>query len=163
MTLRVGLNRKLGQPEFGSLGASCDVELELDGTLLFHDPDALQIKIRAAYEACERAISEELARQTRHETTPSAQRSGSSNGHGEARGNGHANGAPRNGSAKNGGGPRQATTSQIRALHAIANRQGLTLTDVLQDRFRLYKAEDLSVAQASQLIDELKGSPVGTG
>jgi len=70
------------------------------------------------------------------------------------------NGAGQNGSS---GSQRKATTSQIRALHAIANRQGLKLTDILRDRFRVYKAEDLSVGQASQMIDELKGTPAGTG
>lgn len=35
MTVKVGLSKKVGQPDYGSLGASCDIELELDGGLLF--------------------------------------------------------------------------------------------------------------------------------
>ncbi len=160
MTVKVGLTRKLGQPEFGSLGASCDIQLELDGALLFADPDALQEKIRSAYAACEIAITVELARQTPQETPPPA--NGSANGHSPAHGQSRMNGAGQNGSSDSGGSQRKATTSQIRALHAIANRQGLKLTDVLRDRFRVYKAEDLSVGQASQMIDELKGTPAGS-
>ena len=159
MTVKVGLTRKLGQPEFGSLGASCDVQLELEGSLLFADPDALQDKIRSAYAACDRAITAELSRQTSQETPYPA--NGTTNGHGPVNGNGRTNGASQNGSSGSNGHQRKATTSQLRALHAIANRQGLKLADVLRDRFRVYKAEDLSVGEASQMIDELKGTPTG--
>jgi hypothetical protein len=33
MKLNVGLCRKVGQPDYGSLGASCNVEVELSGSL----------------------------------------------------------------------------------------------------------------------------------
>lgn len=152
MTVNVGLTRKLGQPNFSSLGASCDVQLELDGMLLFANPDGLQEKIRAAYAACDRAITAELARQIGDDSPSSRDISGDRH-------------VPANGYRLNNGGVdswRNATTSQIRALHAIARRRGLNLTDILQDRFHAYSVERLSVIQASQLIDELNGTLAST-
>ena len=159
MTLKVGLTRKLGQPDFGSLGASCDVQLELDGALLFANPDELQEKIRSAYAACERAVTAELSRQTHPEIAREA--NGPANGIRRHDRNGHLHRDSRPGSPDGPRTPRRATSSQIRALYAIANRQSLNLTEVLRDRFQLYKAEELSIAQASQLIDELKEAHSG--
>src|SRR5687767_219737 len=39
LTLNVGLTKKMGLPDYGSLGASCHVEVELDGSLLQCDLD----------------------------------------------------------------------------------------------------------------------------
>ena len=39
LKLNVGLSKKIGLPDFGSLGASCHVEVELDGALLRTDLD----------------------------------------------------------------------------------------------------------------------------
>ena len=175
MTVKVGLAKKVGQPDYGSLGASCDIELELDGGLLFHDLDGLQEKVRAAYTACRQAVNDELAVQTGASSQPSApQETGlppsNTNGYERnttsppARDNPAASGPPaangaRNGHASNGNGNRRAaTTAQVRALHAIATRQQFNLTDLLRERFHIYKAEELSLREASSLIDELKAT-----
>ena len=155
MTVKVGLTRKVGQPNYGSLGASCDVQLELDGTLLFADPHGLQDKIRTAYAECERAITAELDRQTSPEET-SPPHGSANNGDGHTNGHRLTNDTRQSGADRS---PRKATPGQIRALHAIANRQGLDLNDVLQDRLGLYSVEFLSVAEASQLIHELNETP----
>ena len=155
MTVKVGLTRKVGQPNYGSLGASCDVQLELDGTLLFADPQGLQDRIRSAYAECERAIAAELDRQTSSEETY-ARHGSANNGDGSTNGHRRMNDTGQSGADSS---PRKATPGQIRALHAIANQQGLDLTDVLQDRFGLYSVEFLSVAEASQLIHELNEPP----
>jgi len=152
MKLNVGVHRKLGQPDFGSVGARCDIELELDGTLLFANPDVLQDKIRTAYSACERAVAHELSHLT-HRSAPTGNNGQSQH---PAPANGHQN--PTHADSTRNGSPRPATSSQIRALHAIANRQGLHLTDLLKQRFHVYKAEKLSIVQVSDLIDELKGA-----
>jgi len=172
MTVKVGLAKKVGQPDFGSLGASCDIELELDGGLLFHDLDGLQEKVRAAYVACRQAVNDELASQTRA-TEPPSEKPAGTNGHRPTAANGHssqgsaestpANGKSRTNSQHNGGSTngkhRAATTSQVRALHAIATRQGFNLTNHMKKRFNIYRAEDLSVSEASRLIDELNEVP----
>ncbi len=63
MTVKVGLAKKVGQPDYGSLGASCEVALELDAGLLFSDLDGFHRKVQAAYTACRQAIQDELSGQ----------------------------------------------------------------------------------------------------
>ena len=173
MTVKVGLAKKVGQPDFGSLGASCDIELELDGSLLFHDLDGLQQKVRAAYTACRQAVNDELAGHS-GSASPALNSNGAertqSNTNGHERGadevsprgnpsrdstggaNGSQSGRPSNGTR------RAATSAQVRALHAIATRQNFNLTELLREKFHIYKAEELSLREASSLIDELKNS-----
>ena len=173
MTVKVGLAKRIGQPDFGSLGASCDIELELDGGLLFNDLDGLQQKVRAAYTACRQAVNDELAGQTG--SSPPASNSNAAdrtqsntNGHersdcdGSSRGNpsrdtDRATNGSQNGRQSNGN-RRAATSAQVRALHSIATRQNFNLTELLRERFLIYKAEELSLREASQLIDELNAT-----
>jgi len=61
LKLNVGTNRKVGQPDYGSAGASCNLEVELD-TALFHDLDGLQQVVQRAYAACNQAVNDELSR-----------------------------------------------------------------------------------------------------
>ena len=168
MTVKVGLAKKIGQPDFGSLGASCDIELELDGGLLFNDLEGLQQKIQTAYVACRQAVNDELAGRCRSEVPPLSETTAGSNGHTQTASNGNHHRIP----AENGSNPtngrsqapnskrRAATTSQVRALHAIATRQGFNLTERLREQFNLYRAEELSISEASRLIDDLN-APVG--
>lgn len=72
MPLKVsaGLSRKKGLPDYGSVGASCHVELEVDSSMLDHDLDGFHQKVRGAFIACSQAVSDELARHD-SATTPS--------------------------------------------------------------------------------------------
>src|ERR1700730_15777136 len=67
LKLSHAVSRKVGQPDYGSLGASCGVELELPESLLFDDLNAFQRRVRDAYVACDQAVHDELAR---HQTFP---------------------------------------------------------------------------------------------
>jgi hypothetical protein len=62
LTLNVGVVRKVGLPDYSSMGASCSLELELDAGLLDRDPDAFHARVRAVYAAANRAVQEELDR-----------------------------------------------------------------------------------------------------
>jgi len=64
LILNVGLAKELRQPDGGSVGASCDVRVELDAALWTGDPDAFHRRVRNAYAACRQAVNRELARQT---------------------------------------------------------------------------------------------------
>jgi len=139
MKLSVGLTRKVGQPRYGSLGASCAVELDvdLDGEALEGDPAEFRRRVRAAYAACDRAVREELGRQQAGPPGESSE------------GPDHRDDAPAP--------PRRpATAAQVRALGKLAMRAGLDLDSVVGERFGVDGPEDLSVAEASRLIDELQ-------
>ena len=175
MTVKVGLAKKVGQPDYGSLGASCEVALELDAGLLFSDLDGFHRKVQAAYTACRQAVQDELSSQPgsaspalnsngadRAQSNANGHERGANDGDGSPRGNpnrdstGGANGS-QSGRPSNGN-RRAATSAQVRALHAIATRQNFNLTELLREKFHIYKAEELSLREASSLIDELKNS-----
>jgi hypothetical protein len=62
LTLNVGVSRKMGLPDYGSIGASCNLQLELDAGLLEHDLDGFHARIRGACVAAHQAVHDELAR-----------------------------------------------------------------------------------------------------
>jgi hypothetical protein len=155
LTLNVGLSRKIGLADYGSLGASCHVTVELDGHLIQQDLEAFHRHVRQAYTACRQAVQEELSRQEAADTHPTG-----SNGHT----NGYAANGNGNGQARRrGDNPRPATASQVRAIEAIAKRQRLDLPLYLENRFRVHTASELSLAEASSLIDELKSGASSNG
>ena len=62
LKLNVGVSRKVGLPDYGSVGATCNVEVELDGSLLKGDLEAFHAQVRHAYGAAHQAVHDELAR-----------------------------------------------------------------------------------------------------
>ena len=66
--INVGLSKKIGLPEFGSLGASCNVEFEADHQLLQKDLDGFYQRVAEAFDSCRQAVQNELNRhqQTAH-------------------------------------------------------------------------------------------------
>jgi len=154
--LSVGLQKKVGLPNYGSLGASCSVEFEIDRGLLDHDPPGFQEKVRKAFAACQQSIQDQLASQQANPTPnghhgPGHPANGHSvHGYSLSHGNGHGHTGGQRGNA------RPATASQARALRAIAGRQRLDLFQLLGHRFQVDRPEELSIAEASSLIHELK-------
>ena len=67
MTLTVGWQRKIGQPDYGSLCASCNVAVELHGSMVFDDLDGFHRHVRQAFVACQQAVNDQLARQQQEE------------------------------------------------------------------------------------------------
>jgi len=63
MTLKisVGLSKKVGQPNYGSLGASCQIEMEIDTRSWQGGPLLLQTRISEAFGICKASIENELA------------------------------------------------------------------------------------------------------
>ena len=42
LKLTVGLSKKVGLPNYGSLGATCGLEVELPNQVLYADPEAFE-------------------------------------------------------------------------------------------------------------------------
>ena len=62
LKLNVGVSRKLGLPEYSSVGASCQIEVELDSSLLQFDLDGFHAEVRGAFIAAQQAVNDQLVR-----------------------------------------------------------------------------------------------------
>ena len=145
--LNIGLSRKVGEANFGSRGASVNLEVELDSGII-SDQQRFQERVRALYAQARQSINAELDLPTEGPAIeqPVVQR------------NGHASAHNGNGSRQEGG---SATQSQVRAIFAIARRNRLDPKNLVLERFGLERPEDLSIRDASSLIDDLKRGVAG--
>jgi hypothetical protein len=137
LKLNVGLSKKIGESNYGSRGAAVNLELEVESALV-EQPERLRERIRGLFAMATAAVDEELS------------------GVAASNGNGHGNGHRRDNT-------RKATASQARALHVIADRQRVDLAGLLRQRFGVDQAGDLSITEASALIDEMKSPVSGKG
>jgi len=141
LKLNVGLSKKVGQPDFGSLGASCNLQFEMDATLLQSDPEGFNQQVRNAYSACRSVVDDELSRQqagTNGTTVPTSQP------------------APNNGNGTNG---HRATDKQLDYARQLAGQikgLGVRRLDAISQQMFAKPVADLSTVDASGLIDSLK-------
>ena len=140
LKINIGHSRKIGEPNYGSRGASVHFEAEIDHGLI-EQPQALRQKIRELFVQAQAAVREEL-----HGPETNGTQRPATNGHQRPATNGHQ--LPQ----------RMATSSQVRAIHAIANRQRTNLSELLQE-LGIGRLEELSIGSASELIDRLKSTP----
>ena len=196
--LNIGLSRKVGEPNYGSRGASIHLEVELENGVLT-DPAAMRDHVQDLYALARQSVDDELQRpadealvdlvpaeqQVQRPTNGHLNNGHTSNGR-HANGNGSRSQAhasrPANGRLNEAGGSSagrlvesatngdtnhrnchtnrievaRATQSQIRAIFAITKRQGLDPHKVISERFRVHRMEDLTIREASAIIDELK-------
>jgi len=148
LKLNVGLSRKIGQPRFGSRGASLNLELELDSAAI-DAPDRLRERIRDVYGLLRVAIDEQLHSEEQYENdVPTSwgrpARCDRQNGEALHRADSTV---------------RYATPGQVRALRAIARRKRIDLRQLVRERFDTEQIDDLSVRDASVLIDHLDAQP----
>jgi hypothetical protein len=150
LKVNAGFSRKVGEPNYGSRGASVNVELEVESGLI-GDPDALLAQIRNLFTIAKRSVDAELG-------------SAASNANGDGRAprepqpGGHRNNQPSD--------VRYATTSQVRAIRAICQRQNVDPIRLAAERFQVNDLEELTLREASMLIDDLKagnGNPRAGG
>jgi hypothetical protein len=154
LKLNVGLSKKVGQPEYGSLCASCHVECELDAAFLATELDRFHAHVRETFLACSQAVHDELARQQSTNATA-------------ATGYGPASARPDNAQnvqASPNGNDKRATAKQLEYaeklasdIHALNVRR---LESVAARMFSKPLAE-LSSVDASALIDKLKDIKAG--
>lgn len=152
LKLNVGFTKKIGEANYGSRGAAVNLELELDGGLV-GDPERLKERIRQLFTLAKASVDEELAVPSPDNSSPEDPKNN---------GNGHANGQP-HGRAQRRDKTRPATASQVRALQAIAERRQLDLVGLLTERFGTRDPAEITITEASALIDELKAHGSGNG
>ena len=147
--LNIGLSRKVGEANFGSRGASVNLEVELDSGVI-SDQQRFQKRVRALYTQARQSINAELDLPSEGAVIeqPVVQR----NGHAPAHNGNGSQGRQEGGSA---------TQSQVRAIFAIARRNRLDPKNLVLERFGLERPEDLSIRDASSLIDDLKRGVAG--
>ena len=155
LRLNVGVSRKVGLPDYGSVGASCHLEVELDATVIERDLDGFHAQVREVYVAAHQAVHDELARLqapvAAPQDAPASRPRHITNGH--ANGNVHTDRQPAGRSRAR----KPATENQVRAIRSIASRQHADLDGLVRD-FGVERPEDLSLKQASELIDMLKAA-----
>jgi hypothetical protein len=166
LTLSAGVSKKMGLPDYGSLGATCQVQVELDASLLQDDLEAFHRHVRNAYVACSQAVQDELARHREAMARGPNAEDDPDAPSGQPEGNGRESVFPE-GDGPNGEGPddnrqngQPASARQIDFLRVLARQiRGLGVRRL--DQFSQAAAgrplADLSAAEASRLIDALKG------
>ena len=143
--LNVGACRKVSDNHYGSKGGNVNIELELDSSLAL-DSQKLRDHIRKLFDLANASLTEEL--QANNEPAcvdePHHHRDGANlNGNG-------------NGNAVTVTPVRFATEKQIICIQGLARKHGVPVPELLkQAGVRVFN--DLSVRQASQMIESLKG------
>ena len=162
LSLSISRSKKIGLPNYGSLGACCSVEVELDGSLLKNDPERFRQEVHDAFAACHEAVEQELARHNgeqvlpeshvdtnpvadpvadRVSVTPPVQSNGNGNGNG------------------NGSDGRPATDKQLDYVHQLSDQVrglGIRRLESLAQKLFDKPVAGLQSFEASVLIDTLK-------
>ena len=58
--INVGVNKKIGLPDYGSAGGHCNIEIEADNSILDNADQFLQ-RVKDAYEMARQSVEEELS------------------------------------------------------------------------------------------------------
>ena len=144
--LNVGACRKVSDNHYGSKGGNVNIELELDSSLAL-DSQKLRDHIRKLFDLANASLTEELQANNEPACVDEPHH--------------HRDGAILNG---NGAGHdvsvvpvRYATEKQIICIQGLARKHGIPVPDLLkQAGVRVFN--DMSVRQASQMIESLKSS-----
>lgn len=146
--LNVGCCRKVGEANYGSRGASANLEVEIDDALAA-DAGQLRQRLRQLFVQVREAVTEEL------KNGPAVTNASIPNQQPPSPKSLPMNGTPnhvRSGVVK------PATPAQIKAIYAIGRQQQIDLGSWLQERCQVRRPDELTLGQASFVIDELKKS-----
>ena len=150
--INVGVNKKIGLPDYGSAGSHCNIEIEADNSVL-EDAEQFLQRVKDAYEVARQSVEEELAHhrpsgntaQSRAE--PPAQRQEYRN-------------------ENSGGNTYIASPKQQQFIASLVKGiKGLdwkTLDKYCHSKFG-HNTSQISPKQASELIDDLRAAKEGRG
>jgi len=164
LKLSVGLSRKIGQPDFGSIGATCAVEVELPNDTLRHDLESFHHQVRNAYVACAQAVNDELARQQGQASSNGAAGARPQSAVPPASATSPQNGSVHTGGNGNGSGGHQASEKQLTYIRQLAGQikgLGARKLETLAQKMHGKPLAALSSLEASGLIDTMKGIKAG--
>ena len=139
LKLIIGRSKKIGEPNYGSRGATVGLEVEADVGLL-NQPQQLHDKIAKLFRIANESIEQEL--------NGGKAPAGPTTAHGDLASESEVLTKP-------------ASGKQIRAIHALAKHCEIDVADALRSRFGVERPEELTVVQASQFIGLLKPSANG--
>jgi hypothetical protein len=162
----VGVSRKVAD-NYGSRGASVNLEVELDSTLI-NDPERFHNRIRQVFRLAQQAIDDELTRQQQAVATPSRAPSNAAStqtaepahtgGNGATGNQGNGNSASGNGhrNGNSGHGASEKQLSFARQLSKGIQGLGVRRLETLAQKMFGKPLTALSTMDASGLIDTLK-------
>ena len=162
----IGVSRKVADNNYGSRGASVNLEVELDSTLI-NDPERFHDRIRQVFRLAQQAIDEELNRQqqgngtTSHTTNSATNSQAAQPSHNDTNGNGSPANGHRNGSNGNGHRISEKQLSFIRTLAGGIRGLGVRRLAALASKMFNKPLADLSSLDGSGLIDVLKDVKAG--
>ena len=166
--LNIGFSRKVGEANYGSRGASVNLEIEVESGLV-RDPDKLQDKIDYLFGLAKSSVDAQLGGNGYTEPAPAATPP-NRNGNGVHNGNGHNSGngayaaATGNNGNGNGNGSHRASEKQMNFVNQLARSirgLGVRRLESLTGKMFGKPLVDLTSLDASALIDTLKAVKEG--
>jgi hypothetical protein len=136
LKLNAGFRRKVGEPNYGSRGATVTIEVELDSGLI-REPDALRRQVQDLFDLARRSVDAEL-RGAAADGLPAPAVDRSASGH-----------RPEQLL------PQGATASQRATIRAMCGERWLAPDQVARERFGRRGVDELTVREASLLITSL--------
>jgi hypothetical protein len=165
MKVNLGLSKKLGLANFGSVGATCNLELEMDQSLLQSDPEGFQQRVRRIYAIAAQAVSDELARQagaqpagTAGNPAPTEHANAATSPAGNGAGNRPTGNGQRNGNGHT------ASAKQLEYARQLAGQikgLGVRKLETLAQKMFSKPLAAITSIDASGLIDTLKSIKAG--
>jgi hypothetical protein len=160
MKVNVGLTKKIGLPDYGSLGATCAVEFESEHGLL-NDLAAFHQRVKNVFAACRQAVNDELARQKNVETPNNGATNGQPHAEALAQSGPTAAAQPHHG---NGGNGHPASEKQMLYLRQLAKQVeglGVRRLETLAQKMYGKPLAAMTSLNASGLIDAIKSIKAG--